>query len=152
MIARPTTEQLLLDCCRELMEDVLPTIADETTIVRIAMIEQVLRNAAARCAHEIGWMVTEVSAIEEYARAVVAAAPDDVLSALLRGLEDTPGDGLDLAAVTDRYARASDVFATALETAVSHRLTELQQEGERLLDARLSREEQVMAGWSPAGR
>ena len=64
MIGRPTTEQILLDCCRELMEDVLPTLTDETTIVRVAMIEQVLRNAAARCAHEIGWMLEELPVID----------------------------------------------------------------------------------------
>ncbi|WP_448624279.1 hypothetical protein [Geodermatophilus sp. URMC 64] len=151
MNARPTTEQLLLDCARELMEDVLPTIADETTIVRIAMIEQVLRNAAARCAQEIDWMVAEIPGLAEYARAVLAAAPDDGLGALLRRLEDAD-DGLGLDAVTERYARAGELFAAALEVAVLRGSRELQQEGERLLDARLAREEQVMAGWSPAGR
>jgi hypothetical protein len=152
VIGRPTTEQILLDCCRELMEDVLPTLADETTIVRIAMIEQVLRNAAARCRHEIGWMLEEIPLIDRYARAVLAAAPDDDLAAALRDLEQAADVGLDLDVVTDRYGRASALFAAALDTAVSSGLTQLQREGERLLDARLTREEQVMAGWSPTGR
>jgi hypothetical protein len=152
VIGRPTTEQLLLDCCRELMEDVLPTLTDETTIVRIAMIEQVIRNAAARCAHEIGWMLEEIPLIEEYARAVSAAAPDDDLAAALRAVEEATDARLDLDVVTDRYARAGTLFAAALETAVSSGLTDLQAHGERLLDARLSREQQVMAGWSPTGR
>jgi len=152
MIGRPTTEQILLDCCRELMEDVLPTVTDETTIVRIAMIEQVLRNAAARCAHEIGWMLEELPVIEGYARAVFAAAPDDDLATALREVEDGADARMDLAVVTDRYARAGNLFAAALETAVSFGLTDLQAEGERLLDARLTREQQLMAGWSPTGR
>jgi hypothetical protein len=143
MNARPTTEQIVLDCCRELMEDVLPTLTDETTIVRVAMIEQVLRNAAARCAHEI---------IDEYARAVFAAAPDDGLAAALRAVEDEADARMDLDVVTDRYARASNLFAAALEIAVSSGLTDLRAHGERLLDARLSREQQVMAGRSPTGR
>ena len=152
MIGRPTTEQILLDCSRELMEEVLPGVTDETTIVRIAMIDQVIRNAAARCAHEIGWMLEEISAVERYARAVLAAAPDDDLATALRHLEDGADARMDLDVVTDRYARATDLFAAALETAVSAGLPELQADGERLLDARLTREEQVMAGWNPTGR
>jgi hypothetical protein len=152
MIGRPTTEQILLDCCRELTEDVIPTLTDETTIVRIAMIEQVLRNAAGRCAHEIGWMLEELPVIEGYARAVLAAAPDDDLAAALRDVEDAADARMDLAVVTDRYARAGNLFAAALETAVTSGLTDLQGEGERLLEARLTREQRVMAGWSPTGR
>jgi hypothetical protein len=152
MIGRPTTEQILLDCCRELMEDVLPTLTDETTIVRVAMIEQVIRNAAARCAHEIGWMLEELPVIEEYGRAVFAAAPADDLAAALRDVEDAADARMDLAVVTDRYARAGNLFAAALETAVTSGLLDLQAEGERLLEARLTREQQVMAGWSPTGR
>jgi len=152
MIGRPTTEQILLDCCRELMEEVLPTLTDETTIVRIAMIEQVVRNAAARCAHEIGWMLEELPVIDGYARAVFAAAPNDDLAAALRHVEDGADARMDLDVVTDRYARASSLFAAALETAVSSGQTDLQADGERLLEARLIRERQVMAGWSPTGR
>jgi hypothetical protein len=152
MIVRPTTEQLLLDCCRELMEDVLPTVVDETTMVRIVMIEQVLRNCATRSAHEIGWMLEEIAVLEAYARTVHDAAPDDRLAAASRRLEDAADERLDLDVVIARYARAGDAFAAALETAVTAGLADLQREGERLLDARLTREEEVMAGWSPAGR
>ena len=152
MIGRPTTEQILLDCCRELMEDVLPALTDETTIVRVAMIEQVIRNAAARSAHEIGWMLEELPAIDGYARAVLAAAPNDDLAAALREAEDGADARMDLDVVTDRYARASSLFAAALETAVSTGRSDLRADGERLLEARLTREQQVMAGWSPTGR
>ena len=152
MIGRPTTEQILLDCCRELTEDVIPTLTDETTIVRVAMIEQVLRNAAARCAHEIGWMLEELPVIDSYARAVFAAVPDDDLAAALRAAEDGADARMDLDVVTERYARASSLFAAALEAAVSSGRSDLRADGERLLEARLTREQQVMAGWSPTGR
>ena len=60
MIAKPTTEQILNDCSRELMEVVLPAVADETVAVAIYMMDLVLRNAAVRAAHEIAWMTEEI--------------------------------------------------------------------------------------------
>ena len=48
MLSRPTTEQILLDCCRELMTAVLPALTDETAQVSVIMVETVLRNAAVR--------------------------------------------------------------------------------------------------------
>ena len=48
MIAKPTTEQILNDCSRELMEVVLPAVTDETVMVTIYMMDLVLRNAAVR--------------------------------------------------------------------------------------------------------
>ena len=74
MLSRPTTEQILLDCCNELMTGVLPALTDETAIVRVVMVETVMRNMAVRSAHEIAWMREEIAAIEGYARAVAADA------------------------------------------------------------------------------
>ena len=73
MLSRPTTEQILLDCCRELMTGVLPALTDETAVVRVVMIETVLRNMAVRSAHEIAWMTQETAEIEDYATSVHAA-------------------------------------------------------------------------------
>ena len=42
MIAKPTTEQILLECCRELTEVVLPAIPDETVKVSVLMLDLVL--------------------------------------------------------------------------------------------------------------
>ena len=152
MIVRPTTEQLLLDCCKELMQGVLPAVTDQTAIVRIFMIEQVLRNAAVRCSHEIEWMTDEIPVVEEYGRAVLRAAPHDDLAAELRRLDEAPGERLDLNSVVERYVRAGEVLSTALEIAVTVGLVELAAEGEKLLEARLAREREVMAGWNPTGR
>ena len=118
MIVRPTTEQLLLDCCKELMQGVLPAVSDQTAVVRIFMIEQVLRNAAVRCAHEIAWMDEEIPLIDSYARAVLQEVPREELVALLGRLDDAE-IGLDLDTVVERYTRAGDVLAAALEIAVT---------------------------------
>ena len=61
MIAKPTTEQILNDCSRELMEVVLPAVTDETVMVTIYMMDLVLRNCAVRAAHEIAWMTDEIA-------------------------------------------------------------------------------------------
>ena len=50
-------------------DDVLPTITDEPARVAVQMIQQLLRGAAVRAAHEIAWMHEEIAAIRE------AAAP-----------------------------------------------------------------------------
>ena len=75
MLSRPTTEQILLDCCRELMTAVLPALTDETAQVSVIMVETVLRNAAVRAAHEVAWMREETAEIESYAQAVAGQAP-----------------------------------------------------------------------------
>ena len=67
MIAKPTTEQILNDCSRELMEVVLPAVTDETVQVTIYMMDLVLRNAAVRAAHEIAWMTEEIAELEAFA-------------------------------------------------------------------------------------
>ena len=41
------------------------------------MLENVLRNAATRAAHEISWMRDETVALEAYGREVSAAFPED---------------------------------------------------------------------------
>ena len=75
MLSRPTTEQILLDCCRELTNVVLPALTDETAQVSVIMVETVLRNTAARAAHEVAWMREETAEIESYAQAVAEQAP-----------------------------------------------------------------------------
>jgi len=65
MISRPMTDQLIADVCQDLVDAVLPALADETLQVRVAMAETVLRNAAVRAAHEIAWMTDETATLIE---------------------------------------------------------------------------------------
>ena len=153
MLSRPTTEQILLDCCRELTNVVLPALTDETAQVSVIMIETVLRNTAARAAHEVAWMREETAEIESYARAVAEQAPAaDAVGAALQTLAGAPRDSLHLDDVVETYCRAGNVLSAALETAVAGGLTGLVGRGEELLDVRAGHETEVMAGWSPTGR
>ena len=59
MLSRPTTEQIIMDCRRELLETIDPAVSAPQVKVVIQMLENVLRNAAVRSAHEIAWMHSE---------------------------------------------------------------------------------------------
>jgi len=168
VLSRPTTEQILLDCCRELMTTVLPALTDETAQVSVIMVETVLRNTAVRAAHEVAWMREETAEIESYAQAVAEQAPGAalpgaalpgaalpgaaLLRAALKALADAPRDSLHLDDVVETYCRAGNALSAALEAAVAGSLTGLVRRGEEILDARDGHETEVMAGWSPTGR
>jgi hypothetical protein len=153
VLSRPTTEQILLDCCNELMSGVLPALTDETAIVRVVMVDTVLRNMAVRSAHEVAWMREETAAIEDYARAVASASPTaSTVTAALDDLRSAPCESLHLDDVVDTYVRAGQVFSVALEAAVASGQRYLITQGEKLLDQRADIETEVMAGWSPTGR
>ena len=153
MLSRPTTEQILLDCCRELMTNVLPSLTDATAQVSVIMVETVLRNTAVRAAHEVAWMREETAEIEDYARAVAEQAPGAApLDAALAALASAPRDSLHLDDVVETYCLAGNALSAALETAVAGGLTGLIRRGEEILDVRSGHETDVMAGWSPTGR
>jgi hypothetical protein len=152
MLSRPTTEQILLDCCRELMTNVLPSLTDATAQVSVIMVETVLRNTAVRAAHEVAWMRDETADIEAYAREVAAQAPGTTLDTALAALAAAPRDSLHLDDVVETYCRAGNALSAALETAVASGLAPLIQRGEEILDVRSGHETDVMAGWSPTGR
>ena len=153
MLSRPTTEQILLDCCRELMTGVFPSVTDETAQVKLIMLDTVLRNMAERAAHEIAWMREETGTIEAYVADVIAADPSAVLvTEAMSRLAKAPHDDLNLDAVVETYCRASDALSAALEAVVAAGRTDLITRGDELLHARAERETVIMAGWSPTGR
>ena len=105
MIAKPTTEQILNDCSRELMEVVLPAVTDQTVMVTIFMMDLVLRNCAVRAAHEIAWMTEEIAALEAFTGA--------------GGADAQRRRSLHLDDVVERYRQASEAFSRAMEDAVA---------------------------------
>jgi fructose-specific component phosphotransferase system IIB-like protein len=138
MIAKPTTEQILNDCSRELMEVVLPAVTDETVQVTIYMMDLVLRNAAVRAAHEIAWMTEETAELEAFADS---------------GAPSTPvGASLHLDDVVERYRCASEAFSAAMEQAVAAGDDVRTRQGTTLLARRVDKEQEIMCGWSPVGR
>ena len=152
MIGRPTTEQVLLDCCRVLEVDILPSVADDTMQLRLVMLGKVLRNAAVRAAHEVAWMREETVAMEAYARAVAATTAADGPQTALEALTAAPRDSLHLADVVQVYGRASDALSAALEAALAAGRQDLVREGTSLLATRLAHENDVVGGWDAAGR
>ena len=139
MIARPTTEQILNECSRELIEVVLPAVTDDAVKVTVLMMDVVLRNTAKRAANEIAWMTDEIKELAGFAEVAGQSVAD-------------ADDSLHLDAVVERYSRASEAFASALETAVASGDDALTSLGRAVLARRLEREQEVMCGWSPVGR
>jgi hypothetical protein len=152
MIVRPTTAQILRDCCRVLLNEVLPEVDDETTRVRIVMLEKVLQNMAVRAGNEIAWMRDETAAVESYARAVAAAVSAERLSDASERLATSPHQSLYLADVAETYCRASDLLSACLEAALASERTDLVSQGEALLQNRIAHENEVVGGWDSAGR
>lgn len=152
MIARPTTEQVLLDCCRVLVDDVLPALTDSVIQVRVVMLEKVLRNAAVRASSEIAWMREETAAIEGYATVVPEQVADGPVRQALAALAASPRDSLLLDDVVESYCRAGDALSAAIEAALAAGSMDLVGAGERLLQVRLEREDAVVGGWQSAGR
>jgi hypothetical protein len=152
MITRPTTDVLIEDCCRELMEGILPGLTDETLKLRLIMAETVLRNAAVRAAHEIAWMREETAALMAYAGRVAARRGSEPVRAALADAEAGPVDSLHLADVAEVYERAGQAFAAALAAAQQAGDADLVAQARELLRDRIATEKEVMATYAVVGR
>jgi hypothetical protein len=152
MITRPTTDALIEDCCRELMEGILPGLTDETLKLRLVMTETVLRNAAVRAAHEIAWMREETAALLAYAEQVAERHGGEPLRAELADTQAGPAGSLHLADVADCYERAGQAFAAALAAAQEAGDAELVAQARELLRDRIATEKEVMATYAVVGR
>lgn len=151
MITRPTTAQILHDCCRCLLDDIIPAVEPGPAQVQLAMLEGVLRNMAVRASHEIAWMEEEREAILAYARAVGSETGDPRLRSALEAASAPPSLHLD--DVVDAYERASEALSCALEASLDAGDRALADEGTTLLERRLAGERQILAGWGDlAGR
>ncbi len=154
MITRPTTDQILRECSRQLSDTVLPEVQSEHARVTVQMLEHVLRNAAIRCAHEIAWMRDETDAMESYARDVTAALPDrgTETARALAALDAAPRDSLQLEDVVDTYGRAGEALSCALEAAVAASHAELSGRATELLARRNEHELEINDNWVMIGR
>ena len=152
MITKPATDVLIEDCCRELMEGILPGLTDETLKLRLVMTETVLRNAAVRAAHEIAWMREETVVLLAYARRVAARHGTAPLRAALADAGASPADSLHLADVADCYERAGQAFAAALAAAQEAGAADLVARAREVLRDRIATEKEVMATYAVVGR
>jgi hypothetical protein len=153
VISRPTTEQIILDCRRELMETVLPAVSDPAVVVCLQMLENVLRNAATRAAHEIAWMAEEAKAMTTYAHEVGTRASSPELRAVLAAT-DAAGDAasLHLDACVAAYSTAGELLSCAIEAAFAAEDDDLVEQGVRLLQERTDREQEIKGEWAMTGR
>jgi hypothetical protein len=153
VIALPTTAQIILDCRRELLEVIGPEVQSDAGKVSVQMLENVLRNAATRAAHEIAWMRDETSAMEAFARDTLAAAPASAeISVALAALGSGPRSSLHLDDVANVYSLAGEAFSCAIEAALGGGLAELAERGAALLAARSATEVEIMGEWGFVGR
>ena len=152
MISRPTTEQLILDCCHELMTQTLPQLTDGPAQVHLHMLVGVLQNVAVRSGHEIAWMREEAAQMRAYARSVLEAQGTG--PAITDALDQTPArpDSLHLDDVVEDYGLASKAFAAAVDKAMTAGESDLTRRAVELLDARIGNEREAMAGWGATGR
>jgi hypothetical protein len=156
MISCPTTDQIILDCRRELLDVILPDVQSDHVRVSIQMLENVLRNLATRSAHEIAWMREETAGLESFAQHVVASIPERSAEtrAALDALAASPRTSDHLADVVETYSRAGEAFSCALETAMAAGAdaSALSARGAELLMARNERELEIMGEWAMVGR
>lgn len=153
MNAQPRTDQIILDCRRELLEVILPDVTSEHVRVSIHMLENVLRNAATRAAHEIAWMREETGALEAYAREVAVAYPgDEALVGALRDLDSAPRESLHLEDVAETYSRAGRAMSCALEVAMAAADGPFSDRAASLLRERNNRELEIKGEWTMVGR
>lgn len=152
MIPRPTTDQLVADVCRELLDHVLPAVDDETLKVRLVMAETVLRNVAVRAAHEIAWLHEETLELCAYASLVAQRHPSSTIDVALAAVDAGPRDSLHLADVVTVYELAGRAFEAALAVARQHADDDLVTTAHDLLRSRVETEKRVMATYAIVGR
>ncbi len=153
MIVKPSTEQIILDCRRELLEVIGPEVASDAGKISVQMVENVLRNVATRAAHEIAWMRDETMAMESFANDALRAYPSAVtISEALADLQAGPRLSLHLDDVAAVYSLAGEAFSCSLEVALSSGDEALAARGASLLSARSAIEVQIMGDWGFVGR
>jgi hypothetical protein len=154
VISRPTTDQILLDCRRELLETVLPAVSDPAVSVCIQMLENVLRNAATRAAHEIAWMTEESEEMLAYARAVVVRLGDPAgeTAGALRVADAERERSLHIDDVVRSYSAAGEALSCAVEAALAAGDEALVSRGVGLLRVRTDREQEIKGEWAMIGR
>jgi hypothetical protein len=154
VIARPTTDQIILDCRRELLEVIGPEVNSGAAKVSIEMLENVLRNVAMRAAHEIAWMREETAAMQSYAIDVAAGVGigSPALQAALAALGAGPTASLHLDDVTTTYGLAGEAFSCAIDAAFASGDSAVIARGAALLDARTATEQEIKGEWGMVGR
>ena len=150
MISRPTTQQLIDECARELREDVIPLLTDPTLVVNLQMMELVLQSCALRAGHEIAWMADEVAAIDAFVTDVAASHP--AIAPALAALHGAPAASLHLVDRADQYHLAGEALAQAIEACMGADDVTRLKAGIALLQTRRERESELRPNFYFPGR
>ena len=140
MISRPTTQQLLDDCARELRESIMPLVTDPAARVRLEMLEQIIASCALRSAHELAWMAEECGDMEAYAVTVHDAFGDEGVGALIDRYRSERRGTLELDDCVHDYDLAGRAFSAALALAMRRADAALTARARELALARNDRE------------
>ena len=154
MISRPTTQQILDDCAREVRETLMPALTDPKMRVTLEMLEQVLAQCALRAGHEMAWMAEEIAVIEPYVSQVVAhVAPEpSSTAAALDALRAGRTTSLHLDDRCNEYHLASEALSCALEACLDAGNKELAAAGVTILERRRDREGDLRPNFFFPGR
>ncbi|MGI9053688.1 MAG: hypothetical protein ACR2HQ_13760 [Ilumatobacteraceae bacterium] len=149
MLSRPTTDHVIDGVVRSLEETVLPTITDEPARVAVQMVQQILRGAAVRAAHEIAWMHEEIDGIRN---AAASFADEPAVAEALAALDELDPALLDLADVQARYDRAGEVLSCTVEAAYASHDVGAIAGTRRLLEQRSAHEMAIVGQLDLVGR
>jgi hypothetical protein len=153
MLSRPTTEQLILDCRNELLNTIDPAVSAEPVKIAIQMMENVLRNCAARAAHEIAWMREESDLMVAFAHKVAGTpCSTPAIAAALAAYDTGRSDSLHLDDVAATYDLAGNCLSAAIDAVMAAGDDELHLEARSILTTRLDHENQIMGEWAFVGR
>lgn len=114
MLSVPTTDHAITGIIDDLDAVVLPALRDEPARLAVQMMQQILRGAAVRAAHEIAWMHEEIAEISAASNRLV---DDPAVAEARRALDGQAATSLHLADMQARYALASDVLSCSIEAA-----------------------------------
>ena len=153
MLSQPTTEQVILDCRKELLSTINDALTDAPARIAVQMMENVLRNCAERASHEIAWMREETDVMIAFAERVVASpASTPQVEGALAAYRAGRSDSLHLDDVSATYSLAGECLSTGLEAALAAGDDTLQMAGREALELRLAHEQQIMGEWVMVGR
>lgn len=149
MLARPTTDQVIDGVVASLTRDVLPVLTDESARVAVQMMQQLLRSAAVRAAHEIAWMAEEIAIIRD---AAAAFADDPGVAEALVAVDQVDPASLHLDDAQARYDRAGEVLSRLVEVAYERGTAAERASVVALLDARSAHEMAIIGQLDLVGR
>jgi hypothetical protein len=142
---------------RDLTDTVLAALTDEPARVAVQMMQQLLRGAAVRAAHEIAWMHEEIddiiTTVDALAGADAPAGADaDPLAAARTVLDELDASSLHLADVQQRYDRAGEVLSCAIEAAYVSGDTDAIEKLRAVLQRRSEHEMAIIGQFDLVGR